>query len=398
VGYSQQSTAPGHLSSHDSTYTLRGNITTATRLINISPATSISQSARYDVFGNRVQLQLDCCTQTSFTFNQDTYWSQPDQATDGNSGGPTLTNNASYNFNTSGMASSTDPNGLTTNYGYNSWLEPTQVNPPAGDSLGFGYDDWGGQASRSVSYTDGGVNKVFSTSVAKDGWGNSTQQVDAAGNKVNLSYDNMGRQQSVTNPFAPNGAPGPATTYQYDVLGRITKVTSPDGNSTQWAYSGNTTTVTDQVGRKIQRQADALGRLATVTEQDPATGALSVVTSYSYDYLDNLIQISQGGQTRNWKHDAIGRMLYERIPEQSAAINDGTGTMWSCKYTYTNFGAIATKTDARAVVVTYGYDALNRPASASYDVSHATGVASTPSVVYNYDTSTTSSTKGYCFL
>jgi YD repeat-containing protein len=134
--------------------------------------------------------------------------------------------------------------------------------------------------------------------------------------------------------------------------------------------------------------------LATVTEQDPATGALSVVTSYSYDYLDNLIQISQGGQTRNWKHDAIGRMLYERIPEQSAAINDGTGTMWSCKYTYTNFGAIATKTDARGVVVTYGYDALNRPASASYDVSHATGVASTPSVVYNHDTSTTSSTKG----
>src|SRR5262249_36632355 len=64
------------------------------------------------------------------------------------------------------------------------------------------------------------------------------------------------------------------------------------------------------------------------------------------------------------------------------------------KYTYTDFGAVATKTDARGVVITYGYDTLNRLISISYDTSHATGVAATSNVTYGYDNSTTSSTKG----
>src|SRR5262249_57573379 len=62
--------------------------------------------------------------------------------------------------------------------------------------------------------------------------------------------------------------------------------------------------------------------------------------------------------------------------------------------TYTDFSAVATKTEARGVVITNGYDGLNRLTSVSYDTSHAAGVASTPGVTCNFDTSTTSSTKG----
>jgi hypothetical protein len=108
-------------------------------------------------------------------------------------------------------------------------------------------------------------------------------------------------------------------------------------------------TVTDQVNRKIQQISDGLGRLVTVNEQD-ATGALTQATTYSYNYLDKLTQVNQGGPLRSYKYDAMGRLLYERIPEQSATINDGTGTMWSCQYTYTEFSEVATRTDARGVV------------------------------------------------
>jgi RHS repeat-associated protein len=394
AGYSQQNAAPGHLSNYDSTYTLRGNVTTVTRLTNVAQATSTSRSASYDVFGNVVTVNADCCSQNSFTFNQDTYWSQPDQMT-GGSGNTTLTNTSSYNFNTSATLSMTDPNGLTTNYTDNSWLEPTQVTPPSGDSFGLGYGDWGDLTSQSVSYSDGGVNKSFSASVTKDGWGNPIQQSDPAGNKINLAYDAIGRLQSRTNPFPPNGSPGPTTTYQYDTLGRITKVTFPDNNTVQTAYSGSTVTLTDQVGRQRQRQMDGLGRLVTVLEQDPAVGGPpSVATNYTYDYLNDLIQVNQGGQTRAWKYDAAKRLLYERIPEQSATINDGSGTLWSCAYTYNNFDAIATRTDARGAITTYGYDTMNRMTSVSYNTSNAPGAASTPSLTYNYDTSATSTTKG----
>lgn len=87
-------------------------------------------------------------------------------------------------------------------------------------------------------------------------------------------------------------------------------------------------------------------------------------------------------------------MIYENIPEQAATINDGTGTMWTCKYTYKDFGAISTKKDARGVITSFGYDSLNRMISVSYDTSQAPGVAATPAVAYSFDNSTTSSTKG----
>jgi RHS repeat-associated protein len=395
VGYSQQSSAPGHLSNYDSTYTLRGNATTVTRLTNVAQGTSTSRSATYDVFGNQVTINLDCCNQKSLTYAQDTYWSQPDQTTDGGSGGPTVTNSSVYNFNTSGVISRTDQNGLTTNYVNNGWVQPTQINPPSGANFGLGYGDWGDATSSSVSYNDGGVNKTVSVSVTKDGWGNAIQEIDAAGNKVNLGYDNMGYIQSRTNPFSGNGSPGPTATYQFDPLGRLTKATFPDNSVLQTTYSGSNTTSTDQVGRQMTQQLDGLGRLMTVLEQDPSVGGTpSIATNYTYDCLDDLTQLNQGGQIRSWKYDAAGRKLFERIPEQAATINDGTGTMWSCAYTYTAFNKIATKTDARGVITTYGYDTMNRLTSVSYDTSHAPGVASTPGLTYTYDTSTTSTTKG----
>jgi len=104
--------------------------------------------------------------------------------------------------------------------------------------------------------------------------------------------------------------------------------------------------------------------------------------------------VDQGGQTRAFKYDALRRKLYERIPEQSATINDGTGGMWSAKYTYTSFGTFQTRQDARGVLTTYGYNNLNRLTSISYNVSGAPGVAATNSVTYSFDTSGTSTTKG----
>jgi RHS repeat-associated protein len=87
-------------------------------------------------------------------------------------------------------------------------------------------------------------------------------------------------------------------------------------------------------------------------------------------------------------------LLYEKIPEQSATISEAGGT-WTAKYTYTDFGAIQTRTDARKVVTTYGYDSLNRLTTITYDTSQASGIEATNNVTYTYDCTTgTSTTKG----
>ncbi|MEK6288220.1 MAG: hypothetical protein AABO57_21080, partial [Acidobacteriota bacterium] len=64
------------------------------------------------------------------------------------------------------------------------------------------------------------------------------------------------------------------------------------------------------------------------------------------------------------------------IPEQTATINDGTGTMWSSKYTYTE------------------YDALHRRTGTVYNTAGAPGVAATDNVAFLYDSDGQSSAPG----
>jgi len=240
-----------------------------------------------------------------------------------------------------------------------------------------------------VTYADGTdwlgdpVTKTITTSQVYDGWGRVIRSVDKNNGQVNTSYDAMGRAVSRTNPFTAGGTPGPTTTFQYDLTNKAMITTLPGGNTGRSDYSGSTVTSTDQVNRKIKRETDGLGRLIKVTEQDVSTAALTQETSYSYSLQDKLTGVNQGGQLRSYRYDAMGRLLYEKIPEQSATINDGTGTMWSSKYSYTEWGGVANKQDARGVITSYAYDSLHRATQVSYNT--VSGVTTAPTVTYVYD-------------
>ena len=123
-------------------------------------------------------------------------------------------------------------------------------------------------------------------------------------------YDGWGRVVKQSNPYLGDADGNPQagvtqfwTVNTYDELSRVTKVTLPDNQFIQTDYIGATATsgatviATDTVGRKRKSEVDGLGRLVKVTEQNPANGNLEWETSYSYDVLDNLTQINQGGQT-----------------------------------------------------------------------------------------------------
>jgi RHS repeat-associated protein len=392
--YGGSAAPPGHLSSHRNTaLTVRGNTTGVTQWTDMAANTSISRLMKLDYFGNVVKAQVSCCNQRSFTFAQDTYWTSPQSVTSGDPAGVHLTSTMAYDFNTLAVTSETDPNNLTTSYSYDLATRLTQTTFATGATQTTSYNDGALSVSTSLNFVERGVNRTAITSAVFGGWGQPTQSVNIHGGQVNITYDSMGRVQSRTNPFQHGGQPGPSTSYQYDALGRVKKKTLPNGNTLQSTYSGAATTGTDQVSRKMQGQVDGLARLVKVTEQN-ASGVLAQETGYTYDLLDRLTQVSQGGQLRAYKYDALGRLMFERTPEQSATINDGTGQMWSVKYTYTDFHAVESRTDSRGVVTTYGYDELHRLTSITYDTSNAPAVATTPSVTYNYDRTSNSSTKG----
>jgi RHS repeat-associated protein len=387
-GYTGLPKPPGHNSAAYSTsFTYRGNVTGTTQWIDIAANTKLpTRLKKYDIFGNVLQEQLSCCKQKTFTYVQDDYWANPPTVTSGDPAGLHLTGSTTYDFNT-GLAKYTEYANMGKRwFYYDGALRMTRQELPTGASETASYND----AAMTATSTRTGLG---TSTMTYDGFGRMTQVVDANNGQVNTSYDAMGRVVSQTNPFTAGGTPGTATAYQYDSLSRVTVVTLPDNQTTQNVYSGNTITLIDQTNRKIERETDGLGRLAKVTEQD-ASGNLSQETTYGYNLIDKLTLVNQGNQTRSFKYDALGRLLYEKIPEQTATINDGTGTYWTMKYTYTTFGAVATKTDARGVVSTYNYDQMNRLTWIVHNTGNAPGVASGAGAGYTYDNNSSSPTNG----
>jgi YD repeat-containing protein len=321
---------------------------------------------KYDKYGNVLQEQISCCKQKVFTYAQNDYWANPPTVTKGEPAELHLTGSTTYDFNT-GLAKYTELANMGRRwFFYDAALRLAQQDLPTGGSETASYND----GAMTASFTKSGLG---AGTVTYDGFGRVTQNVDANNAQVNTDFDAMGRVASRTNPFTAGGTPGPATTYQYDALSRVTVVTLPDGNTVQNTYSGSAVTAIDEVNRKIKRETDGLGRLVKVMEQD-SSGVLNQETTYSYNLIDKLTLVNQGNQARAFKRDALGRLLYERIPEQTATINDGTGTFWTTKLTYTDFNAVATRTDARGVITTYTYDLLNRLWYFSYNTSNAPGL------------------------
>jgi RHS Repeat. len=360
---------PAHNTNFDQTNLIRGNVTGVKTWTNMATGATVTRNSKYDIFGNIVQADVSCCQVKTYSFGTTsgsaTYYSQPDSVTDGTPGvAPFLTTSYVYDFNTGLPKQMTDPNNLTTSYLYDAAWRVNRVNAPSGAYTISGPDrDSNGNdqlaASRQVTFTENGVSKTLTSKNWFDGSGHVLRSGSGAGSAptsfdtVATVYEAMGRVYKQSNPYSGdasgNGSPSYWTTDTYDALSRVTQVKLPDNQLITTAYSGATVTVTDPVNRQRKSQMDGLGRLISVTEQDPTTGGLSVGTNYSYDPLDNLTQVNQGGQLRTFVYDALSRVTSQTIPEA------GTET-----FTYWDSGQAQKHTDARGVETHYGYDALNR--------------------------------------
>jgi len=409
-GLSSASYPPNHDAAFDQNNIYRGNVTGVQTFSSISPAVSTTRYTKFDIFGNAVNADVSCCQVKNFAFNSSNYWSQPVSTTDGTAGVvPFLTTNYQYDFSTGLVTQTTNPSNLTTSFGYDGALRVLTVTAPSGavttttpDRDANGNDQLA--YSQQISYTENASNKVITNKSWFNGAGNVLRSGTGAGSSptsfdtVATVYDSMGRSLKQSNPYSGdssgNGSPSYWTTNTYDKLSRVTQVTLPDNQTVRTSYSGSTVTVTDQVGRQRQSTADGLGRMTSVVEQNPSTGGvpdpLNFQTTYSYDVLDNLTQVNQGGQLRTFVYDALSRSTSQTTPEA------GTVT-----FTYNDASEVLKRTDARGVETHYKYDSLNRPVQVWYtgvggDDAGTTrpalpsGVAATSDVTISYNAYTSS--------
>lgn len=391
-------------SAYSTSYATRGNATGITRylLSGGSITGSVSTYSQYDIAGNVIKA-IDGRGYVTELFYDDCFGDPngdaqtPTNPTELGSTTktfalPTKAKNAlnqysyaQYDYYLSRAVDVEDLNGiLTSGYFSDSLDRPTEIRRAVGTSAAnhtvFGYDETNRVITTTADLNTNNDGALVSK-VLYDLMGRTveTRQYEGGSNysAVQVQYDALGRVYKRSNPFRPLSETAAWTTSLFDSLSRVTTVTTPDSAFVSTAYTGNAITTTDQAGKLRRNILDGLGRLKRLDEPDGGnnldSGGIPVQsTSYTYDVVDNLINVSQGAQTRTFFYDSLDRLTSVTHPE------GGTST-----YGYDANGNLTSKVDARSITTTMTYDSLNRITSKSYNDS-----PQTPTINYFYDAQT----------
>lgn len=187
---------------------------------------------------------------------------------------------STYTYDVMGnVTSATDTMKRTTTYTYDLEGNMTSLTDKAGRTERMTYDIGG----RFTSHTSNGGNKVsydydkLNALVEKsyeDGEGKAVEE------GVIYAYDALGQRVSMMDCSGESS-------YKYDGLGRITKVTTGSGEVTSYAYDGSDRleSITYPDGKKVRYGYDKNDNLIKVTDR---TGA---VTTYVYDAINRVTEI-----------------------------------------------------------------------------------------------------------
>lgn len=321
---------------------------------------------------------------------------------------------------------------ITTSYDPQ-WRVPTQITEPtsAGSRVtSFTLDGRGnvltktvtvGADTRTWNYTYNSVGQVTladgprtdvadTTKYTYTPTGDLDTVTDAAGNATHYgNYDANGRPGTITDAnglvtslvYDPRGrlvsssAGGETTSYAYDGVGNLAKLTLPDATYLSYGYDADQrlTSIADSLGNSVAYTLDAAGNRTREDTKDPTgalaqtmsrafdglsrvrtmTGAANQVTTYNYDDEGNLKSTTDPltHVTAN-DYDALNRLV--RVTEPQLAGAPAAGTI---AYAYDAQDNLASVTDQRGLTTSYGYSGFDELKSfASPD----TGVTS-----YTYD-------------
>ncbi len=365
----------------------------------------------------------------------------------------------------------TDPNGNETKYEYDPFGRLHAVYDEFNNHGGFGNSDpWDGKPLNRYRYWDNFWNNgsyvrldpanddpfiiashvrpnewtvasdgyMFNSQTFFDGFGRPIQQhelyaeVFGPSNRrdiiVTTDYNARGSESCVTTPYdvetyadretwpasayvttACTSIDVDQTTMTYDDRGRITTVTTPDGEVTTTSYTYKEsitvgedshllrTMVTDANGHATYSFTNVLGQLVLVRElAGVATGTLTTYadTRYFYDEVGNLEAVGTSNPTdtdpTTWLR--YSTMTYNNFG-QKTAMDDADMGQWT--YDYNASGTLRWQKDANGDAICFTYDELDRLEVKFIDDNPANDSCQTPPTsgsnhlaTYIYDTAT----------
>ncbi len=263
--------------------------------------------------------------------------------------------------NANRLVTATDPALQVTQYEYNGRSNVTAVVDALNQRYEFVYD----ALSRVTSATRAGTMMSF----AYDAVGNRIQRTDYNNMSTNYTYDALNRLVKITYPDAS------VVSYSYDKLSHMTLATNLNG-TVSFVYDslGRATSTTDVWGQVLNYIYDASGRRTKLS-----FGATTNAT-YAYDAVNRLTKITDGSNlATSYAYDAASKLTSRTLPNSvvTTYTYDGLDRLTRLKdaknntviadnnYTYNTAGAITQNIDQSGTHA-YGYDALDRLASATY--------------------------------
>jgi RHS repeat-associated protein len=222
---------------------------------------------------------------------------------------------------------------------------------------------------------------------------------DPEGNATTYDYDPVGRQTRMVDPNgnAPGGVPSDhAWEFVYDNEDRLRYAKAPAPTSggtplvTESRYDavGNMTVSIDANGQVTRYFYDERDSLKEVHESpnpwaDPnVPPTVRIVTEYAYDHLGNLLRVTRakGDSTNERVVDYLSDGL-DRVRKETQYPNwPNISSTLITEYTYDQNGNLLTQKDPLNQVTNYTYNARNQLTNIGYP-----GSPNTPNVAYTYD-------------
>ncbi len=224
----------------------------------------------------------------------------------------------------------------------------------ATDTTSYAYEEASGNLV-SVTNALGHVTQI----TAYNDHGQPLMIVDPNGLTTTLTYDARQRLTSRT-------VGSETTSYEYDGVGQMTKVTLPDGSFLSYSYDAahRLTGMQDNLGNRIAYTLDAMGNRTREDVFDPAS-QLAQTRSRVYSNLNRLVQEIGGttpaSQVTSYAYDNQGNPTSITDPLSRVTVN-----------AYDALNRLKEVTDPGSGVTAYGYDGLDQLVSVSDPRSNVT--------------------------
>jgi YD repeat-containing protein len=243
------------------------------------------------------------------------------------------------------LAKSTDVAGVSSDYVYDTMGRLTQAKPQGRAWTVYTYTAATAAQRAGVTvhqYANGSTSGTALTtgSTLFDDFGRPVvefvllpDQIAGSESRRETVYDALGRQHTVSELGTSTTLP--VTTFEYDALGRVTKVTAPDASISKTTFIGDRFKERTSYVRifqsgpdsevKVSETYDGFGRLIKVAEKSGPTSAsipagAEVTAEYRYDAGNRLTLVKMTGpqnafQERMFDYDGRGFLRWESHPE-----------------------------------------------------------------------------------